>query len=83
MPLDADHRTGRLLGRLPRLTAYSWAELALLVLIAVQCANVADAERRLRARGVVARIEEERLVLDLRTVFVAEEDAVVAALNEL
>jgi general secretion pathway protein C len=40
MPLDADHRAGRLLGRLPRLTAYSWAELALLVLIAVQCARL-------------------------------------------
>jgi general secretion pathway protein C len=40
MPLDADHRTGRLLGRLPRLTAYSWAELLLLVLIAVQCARL-------------------------------------------
>jgi general secretion pathway protein C len=38
--LDADHRTGRLLGRLPRLTAYSWAELVLLVLIAVQCARL-------------------------------------------
>lgn len=40
MPVDGDHRTGRLLGRLPRLTAYSWAELALLVLIAAQCARL-------------------------------------------
>src|SRR3978361_375238 len=40
MRLDGDHRTGRLLGRLPRLTAYSWAELILLVLIAVQCARL-------------------------------------------
>src|SRR3954468_23111162 len=40
MPVDGDHRAGRLLGRIPRLTAYSWAELALLVLIAVQCARL-------------------------------------------
>jgi general secretion pathway protein C len=40
MPVDGDHRTGRLLGRLPRLTAYSWAELALLVLVAAQCARL-------------------------------------------
>jgi len=52
-------------------------------LIAVECANVTDAERELRARGVVARIEAERLVLDLRTVFECEENAVVAALTEL
>jgi general secretion pathway protein C len=40
MRLDADRRTGRMLGRLPRLTAYSWAELILLVLIAIQCARL-------------------------------------------
>ena len=40
MRLDGDRRTGRMLGRLPRLTAYSWAELLLLVLIAVQCARL-------------------------------------------
>jgi general secretion pathway protein C len=40
MRLDGDRSTGRLLGRLPRLTAYSWAELLLLVLIAVQCARL-------------------------------------------
>lgn len=40
MRLDGDRRTGRLLGRLPRLTAYSGAELILLVLIAVQCARL-------------------------------------------
>ena len=34
MRLDGDRRTGRTLGRLPRLTAYSGAELLLLVLIA-------------------------------------------------
>ncbi len=40
MGLDGDRRAGRMLGRLPRLTAYSWAELALLVLIAVQAARL-------------------------------------------
>lgn len=43
MRLDGDRRTGRMLGRLPRLprlTAYSWAELLLLVLIAMQCARL-------------------------------------------
>jgi L-seryl-tRNA(Ser) seleniumtransferase len=52
-------------------------------LIAVQCVNVADAERELRAHGVIARIEQDRLLLDLRTVFAAEEDAIIAALNSL
>ncbi|MEO8372099.1 MAG: L-seryl-tRNA(Sec) selenium transferase [Candidatus Solibacter sp.] len=52
-------------------------------LIAVRCASAAEAERKLRARSVIARIEEERLLLDLRTVFSWEEDAVVAALNDL
>jgi len=40
MRLDGDRRTGRMLGRLPRLTAYTWAELVLLVLIAMQCARL-------------------------------------------
>src|SRR3954468_5371383 len=40
MRLDGDRRSARLLGRLQRLTAYSWAELLLLVLIAVQCARL-------------------------------------------
>src|ERR1700709_115566 len=40
MLLDGDRRTERLLARLPRLTAYSWAELILLVLIAAQCARL-------------------------------------------
>jgi L-seryl-tRNA(Ser) seleniumtransferase len=30
-------------------------------------------EKRLRARGVIARIENDRVVLDLRTVFLEEE----------
>jgi L-seryl-tRNA(Ser) seleniumtransferase len=54
-------------------------------LIAVECADVADAERRLRQADppVVARIQNERLVLDLRTVFGEEEDALSAALAAL
>ncbi|SPF48857.1 L-seryl-tRNA(Sec) selenium transferase [Candidatus Sulfopaludibacter sp. SbA4] len=51
-------------------------------LIAVECADVVEAERGLRARdpAIVARIEDGRLVLDLRTVFRDEEDEVAAAL---
>jgi len=51
-------------------------------LIAVECANVVEAERALRARepAIVARIEGGRLVFDLRTVFREEEDEVAAAL---
>ncbi|MBV9884639.1 MAG: PDZ domain-containing protein [Sphingomonadaceae bacterium] len=40
MGLDGDRRAARLRARLPRLTAYSWAELILLVLIAMQCARL-------------------------------------------
>ena len=49
-------------------------------LIAVDCAGVVDAERRLRAGDppVVARIEDDRLIFDLRTVFIAEEEALAA-----
>ncbi len=43
-------------------------------LIAVECADVVEAERSLRAGDppVVARIEDERLIFDLRTVFSAK-----------
>ena len=54
-------------------------------LIAVECAAVVDAEKRLR-RGdppVVARIEDGRLILDLRTVFPEEEGILGAALAGL
>jgi L-seryl-tRNA(Ser) seleniumtransferase len=52
-------------------------------LIAVQIPDLAEAEKRLRAGDppVVARIEDGRLVLDLRTVFPEEEAALAAALN--
>jgi L-seryl-tRNA(Ser) seleniumtransferase len=48
-------------------------------LIAIDCTNVVEAERRCRLSDppVVARIEDGRLLLDLRTVF-AEEEAELA-----
>jgi L-seryl-tRNA(Ser) seleniumtransferase len=46
-------------------------------LIAVQCPDVVETERRCRLSDppVIARIEDNRLVLDLRTVFPSEEEA--------
>jgi L-seryl-tRNA(Ser) seleniumtransferase len=38
-------------------------------------------ERRLRAKNIVARIEHDRVVIDLRTVFPEEEEALVEALE--
>jgi L-seryl-tRNA(Ser) seleniumtransferase len=54
-------------------------------LISVDCADVVDAECTLRAGDppVVARIEDGRLIFDLRTVFSAEEDMLLAAMNRL
>jgi L-seryl-tRNA(Ser) seleniumtransferase len=54
-------------------------------LIAVECANVVEAERSLRAGDppVIARIEKGRLIFDLRTVFRTEEAALISALNRL
>jgi L-seryl-tRNA(Ser) seleniumtransferase len=45
--------------------------------ISVECTDVVAAEKRLRAGDppVVARIEEGRLMIDLRTVFAEEEGA--------
>lgn len=40
MPLAFDLRARRLLRQFPRATVYSWAELALLFLLAVQCARL-------------------------------------------
>jgi L-seryl-tRNA(Ser) seleniumtransferase len=47
--------------------------------------NAASIEKKLRANAppVIARIENERVVIDLRTVFPDEEDALVAALGAL
>ena len=51
--------------------------------IAVECSDVVDAERALRGRdpAVVARIEGDRLVFDLRTVFREEEEELARALG--
>jgi len=45
-------------------------------LVAVQCADVVEAERRCRLSDppVIARIEDDKLLLDLRTVFPSEEE---------
>jgi L-seryl-tRNA(Ser) seleniumtransferase len=47
--------------------------------IAISCADVVEAERRCRAGDppVIARIENDRLVFDLRTVFPEEEEILV------
>jgi L-seryl-tRNA(Ser) seleniumtransferase len=52
-------------------------------LIAVDCADVVEAERRCRLSDppVVARIEEGRLLFDLRTVFPEEEEELAAAIR--
>jgi L-seryl-tRNA(Ser) seleniumtransferase len=52
-------------------------------LVAIACHDAAAAEKRLRASDppVIARIEDDRLILDLRTVFAAEEAELAAALR--
>ncbi|MBV8902213.1 MAG: L-seryl-tRNA(Sec) selenium transferase, partial [Acidobacteriia bacterium] len=54
-------------------------------LIAIRPASVVEAERRLRAAKppVIARIEKDRLLFDLRTVFPEEEPALLSALDSL
>jgi L-seryl-tRNA(Ser) seleniumtransferase len=54
-------------------------------LIAVDCADEDAAQRRLRANDppVIARVEEKRLLLDLRTVLPEEEAELAAALQAL
>ncbi len=54
-------------------------------LIEVSCAKVTQTERRLRMRNpaILARIEDGRLLFDLRTVFREEEDSLVSALQEI
>ena len=54
-------------------------------LLAVECRDVVDAERRCRANRppVIARIEEGRLIFDLRTVFPHEEEELAAAIQAL
>jgi L-seryl-tRNA(Ser) seleniumtransferase len=64
-------------GATPQQTIPTW-------LIAIEC-NAAAAEAALRAADppIIARIQDEKLVLDLRTVFPAEEDELAAALEAL
>ncbi len=52
-------------------------------LIAAECPNVVEAERRCRKNEppVIARIEDGRLVFDLRTVFASEEEELVRAIQ--
>jgi L-seryl-tRNA(Ser) seleniumtransferase len=54
-------------------------------LVVLDCADVMEAERKLRTGEppVIARIEDERLVLDLRTVFPEEEEELRRALQAL
>ncbi len=63
-------------GSTPDLSIPTW-------LIAVAARDVVDLEKRLRAGDppVVARIEKDRLILDLRTVFPEEEAELAAALR--
>jgi len=51
-------------------------------LVAIDCAEIVEAERRLRAGDppVVARIEDGRLMFDLRTVFPSEEEELALAI---
>jgi L-seryl-tRNA(Ser) seleniumtransferase len=54
-------------------------------LIAIECGNVVECERRCRSFDppVIARIEDNRLMIDLRTVFAEEEDQLAACLSSL
>jgi L-seryl-tRNA(Ser) seleniumtransferase len=53
-------------------------------LIAIDCTDVVEAEKRCRFSDppVVARIEDGRLLLDLRTVFAEEEDELARVIGE-
>ena len=64
-------------GATPEQPLQSW-------LIAVESADVVDAERRLRFSDppVVARIERNQLLFDLRTVFPAEEEELARAIRK-
>ncbi|HEV2689564.1 MAG TPA: L-seryl-tRNA(Sec) selenium transferase [Bryobacteraceae bacterium] len=53
-------------------------------LVAVECSDVVEAERRCRLSDppVVARIEDDRLLFDLRTVFAWEEDELARIIRQ-
>ena len=53
-----------------------------LISLAVQDLHQFEEELRLGDPAVVGRIEDGRLVLDLRTVFEEEEEELIAALNQ-
>ena len=88
-------RAGRLLERIPGIRAELAPGQSLIGggatpqqsldtwLIAIAAEDVAGLERRLRAGEppVIARIEGERVLIDLRTVFPEEEDELVAAVR--
>jgi L-seryl-tRNA(Ser) seleniumtransferase len=81
MSLRAELRPGESViggGATPEQSIPTW-------LIAIECPDVVEMERRLRRSEppVIARIEKEQLVLDLRTVFPGEEGELVQALNAL
>jgi len=63
-------------GSTPELSLPTW-------LIAIEEENANALEQRLRANAppIISRIERDRVVLDLRTVFQEEEDAIVQALS--
>jgi L-seryl-tRNA(Ser) seleniumtransferase len=44
--------------------------------------DVVQIEKKLRAKNIIARIENDRVVLDLRTVFAEEEEELVRALKQ-
>jgi L-seryl-tRNA(Ser) seleniumtransferase len=64
-------------GATPERPLFTW-------LIAIDCADVVQADRRCRLADppVIARIENDRLVLDLRTVLPGEEDELARVLCE-
>ncbi|HTQ54026.1 MAG TPA: L-seryl-tRNA(Sec) selenium transferase [Bryobacteraceae bacterium] len=90
-------RAARLLERLPGLKAELVAGASVIGggatpeqaiptwLIAIDCADEEGAQRRLRAQHppVIARMEQERLLIDLRTVLPEEETELAAALQAL
>jgi len=53
-------------------------------LIAIECADVVEGEKHLRSSdpSVIARIEDDQLLLDLRTVFATEEDDLARVLRQ-